>query len=99
MPYVPVKERKKQQLMKLGRLGQLKNEGSNTAGGKSSSENERDDEEDDSGQTWGRRCNKSLLDQHTELKKLAEGINLIRIFFKFLWFLLMFKLISIILLY
>ncbi|XP_033207780.1 ATP-dependent RNA helicase abstrakt [Belonocnema kinseyi] len=73
VPYVPVKERQKQQLMKLGRLGQLKNEASNPAGGKSSSENERDEEEDDSGQTWGRRCNKSLLDQHTELKKLAEA--------------------------
>lgn len=72
VPYVPVKERKKQQLMKLGRLGQLKDE-SNTFGGKSSSENEKDDGEDDDGQVWGRKFNISLLDQHTELKKLAEA--------------------------
>lgn len=73
MPYVPVKERKKQQLMKLGRLGQLKEEGCGIFGGKSSSENEKEDGEDDDGQVWGRKFNISLLDQHTELKKLAEG--------------------------
>ncbi|XP_046418820.1 ATP-dependent RNA helicase abstrakt isoform X1 [Neodiprion virginianus] len=72
-PYIPVKERKKQQLMKLGRLGQLKEEGSNGLAGKSSSENEKDDGEDDDGQVWGRKFNISLLDQHTELKKLAEA--------------------------
>lgn len=71
VPYVPVKERKKQQLAKLGRLGQLKEDGMGT--GKSSSENERDDGEDEDGQVWGRKYNISLLDQHTELKKLAEG--------------------------
>ena len=39
---------------------------------KSSSENEtNDDEEED--EVWGRKNNISLLDQHTELKKLAEG--------------------------
>jgi hypothetical protein len=68
-----VKERKKQQLVKLGRLGQLK-EDSIHGTGKSSSENERDDGEDEDGQVWGRKSNISLLDQHTELKKLAEGI-------------------------
>lgn len=36
------------------------------------SSDELDDEEND-GQVWGRKSNISLLDQHTELKKLAEG--------------------------
>nr|CAD7265287.1 unnamed protein product [Timema shepardi] len=119
VPYIPVKERKKQQLMKLGRLGQdtstaervvhvhgelsratpypvVTAEGSESdaavamvlrdgAGrrilrlkeefgqrGKSSSENERD-EDDEDGQVWGRKSNISLLDQHTELKKMAEA--------------------------
>lgn len=41
---------------------------------KSSSENEtnEDDEEDE---VWGRKNNIPLLDQHTELRKLAEGNN------------------------
>lgn len=68
VPYVPIKERKKQQLLKLGRLGQLKDEGK----AKSSSENENENDEED-GQVWGRKSNISLLDQHTELKKLAEA--------------------------
>ena len=62
-----------QQLMKLGRLGQVKEEGASCTGGKSSSENEKDDAEEDDGQVWGRKSNISLLDQHTELKKMAEG--------------------------
>ncbi|PNF34709.1 ATP-dependent RNA helicase abstrakt [Cryptotermes secundus] len=70
VPYVPVKERK-QQLMKLGRLSQLKDECGQR--GKSSSENEHDNEDDEDGQVWGRKSNISLLDQHTELKKLAEA--------------------------
>lgn len=71
MPYVPVKERKKQQLMKLGRLTQLKEAEQNRP--KSSSENETNGEDDDDEQAWGRKNNISLLDQHTELKKIAEG--------------------------
>ncbi|XP_043265921.1 ATP-dependent RNA helicase abstrakt [Colletes gigas] len=73
IPYVPVKERKKQQLAKLGKLGQSKDEAAVGIIGKSSSENERDDADDDDGQVWGRKSNISLLDQHTELKKLAEA--------------------------
>lgn len=73
VPYIPVKERKKQQLAKLGKLGQLKDEAAAGIIGKSSSENEKDDADDDDGQVWGRKSNISLLDQHTELKKLAEG--------------------------
>ncbi|XP_071453867.1 ATP-dependent RNA helicase abstrakt [Hetaerina americana] len=69
VPYVPVKERRKEQLSKLGRLTQLKEQEQR---GKSSSENEHD-EEDEDGQVWGRKSNISLLDQHTELKKLAEA--------------------------
>lgn len=71
VPYVPVRERKKQQLKKLGRLSQLKDEFGQR--GKSSSENEHDDDDDEDGQVWGRKSNISLLDQHTELKKLAEA--------------------------
>lgn len=37
-----------------------------------SSSDEFDDDETE-GQVWGRKSNISLLDQHTELKKLAEG--------------------------
>lgn len=44
--------------------------------GKSSSENEHDNEDDEDGQVWGRKSNISLLDQHTELKKMAEGKTL-----------------------
>ncbi|CAH1642733.1 unnamed protein product [Spodoptera littoralis] len=68
-PYVPVKERKKQQLLKLGRIGQLAAEAA--AEPKSSSDNDPDDET--SQEEWGRRYNVSLLDQHSELKRLAEA--------------------------
>lgn len=40
---------------------------------KSSSENEHDDEEEDDNM-WVRNTHVSLLDQHTELKKMAEGL-------------------------
>jgi ATP-dependent RNA helicase DDX41 len=68
-PYVPVKERKKNQLIKLGRIVQLTTEATK---GKSSSENEQEDETANE-EAWGRKFNISLLDQHTELKKLAEA--------------------------
>lgn len=68
-PYISVKERKKQQLLKLGRLVQLTNEESQI--GKSSSENEHDS--DMNQEEMGRKYNISLLDQHTELKKMAES--------------------------
>jgi ATP-dependent RNA helicase DDX41 len=67
-PYIPVKERKKQQLLKLGRLVQLTNEASNL--GNSTSENEHDS--DMNPEEMGRKYNISLLDQHTELKKIAD---------------------------
>lgn len=38
---------------------------------KSSSENEKEDED---GNFWARKSNISLLDQHSELKKMAEGV-------------------------
>lgn len=69
VPYVPVKERKKQQLYKMGRIIQLTAEAA--AANKSSSDNERDD--DGHEEVWGRKFNISLLDQHTELKKIAEA--------------------------
>ncbi|XP_037808512.1 ATP-dependent RNA helicase abstrakt [Lucilia sericata] len=72
VPYVPVKERKKQQLMKLGRIVQLTSE---AAQPKSSSENENDEDSQNATdpELWGRKYNISLLDQHTELKKIAEA--------------------------
>jgi len=73
VPYVSAKYRKKQLLTKLGKIGQLKEESNGV--GKSSSENEKDDADNDDGQVWGRKSNISLLDQHTELKKLAEGMK------------------------
>lgn len=66
--YIPLRERRKLQLLKLGRLGQIKED----TVAKSSSENEKEDE-DEAGQIWGRKSNISLLDQHTELKKMAEA--------------------------
>ena len=71
IPYVSVKDKKRQALAKLGRITALKDEGKKN---KSSSECEMENE-DDEGAVWGRKSNISLLDQHTELKKLAEGIK------------------------
>ncbi|XP_050682803.1 ATP-dependent RNA helicase abstrakt [Leptidea sinapis] len=68
-PYVPIKERIKDKLLKLGRLGQVANEVA--AETKSSSDNDPDDE--GSQEEWGRRYNVSLLDQHSELKRIAEA--------------------------
>ncbi|XP_059050346.1 ATP-dependent RNA helicase abstrakt [Achroia grisella] len=68
-PYIPVKERKKQKLLKLGRIGQIAAEAA--AETKSSSDNDPDDET--SQEEWGRRYNVSLLDQHSELKRIAEA--------------------------
>ncbi|XP_050435933.1 ATP-dependent RNA helicase abstrakt [Adelges cooleyi] len=69
VPYVPVRERKKQELLRLGRLSKLKEESNK----KVKSSSDEFDEEDGEGQVWGRKSNISLLDQHTELKKLAEA--------------------------
>ncbi|KAK8770093.1 ATP-dependent RNA helicase abstrakt isoform X2 [Amblyomma americanum] len=66
-PYVPLKERRKQQLSRLGRLHAIlleeKRDKSSTA----------TDEDDDQRDEYGRKSNISLLDQHTELKKKAEA--------------------------
>jgi ATP-dependent RNA helicase DDX41 len=70
VPYVPVKERKKLQLMKLGRLSQLKEEFGQRRNSSSENEHHNDDED---GQVWGRKSNISLLDQFRELKKLAQA--------------------------
>lgn len=58
-PYVPLKERRKQQLSRLGRLHAIQQEDTN--------------EEEEQRDEYGRKCNVSLLDQHTELKKKAEA--------------------------
>lgn len=72
VPYVPLKERRRQQLIKMGRIAQLSSE---TNGAKSSSENENDEDSQNVAdhEVWGRKYNISLLDQHTELKKIAEA--------------------------
>nr|CAH0099031.1 unnamed protein product [Daphnia galeata] len=71
VPYVPVKERKKQKLTKLGRISQVKADADLKA--KSSSENEGNEEEEEDLQTVARKSNISLLSQHTELKKVAQA--------------------------
>uniref|UniRef100_A0A0P4Z7D6 RNA helicase n=1 Tax=Daphnia magna TaxID=35525 RepID=A0A0P4Z7D6_9CRUS len=71
VPYVPVKERKKQKLTKLGRISQVKADADLKA--KSSSENECNDEEEEDLQSVARKSNISLLSQHTELKKVAQA--------------------------
>ncbi|KAK2712508.1 hypothetical protein QYM36_011261, partial [Artemia franciscana] len=69
VPYIPVKERKKQQLLKLGRITQVRSE--ETKAAVSSSETDGPISEDDA-QALARKTNVSLLDQHTELKKIAQ---------------------------
>lgn len=71
VPYVPVKERKKQQLLKLGRLGLHKD--SDQTKGKTSGGNDLNADEEEEDQIWGRKNNIPLLDQHNELRKLAEA--------------------------
>lgn len=92
VPYVPVRERKKQELLKLGRLSKVINVyfyvtlnifnrplndfiifKLNEESKKKLASNDEFDEDETEGQAWGRKSNISLLDQHTELKKLAEG--------------------------
>ncbi|GIX73190.1 probable ATP-dependent RNA helicase DDX41 [Caerostris extrusa] len=64
-PYIPLKERRKEKLHRLGRLAVLQEKEKC----KSSSDIETDENEDD----FGRKNNVSLLDQHNELKKKAEA--------------------------
>lgn len=92
VPYVPVRERKKQELLKLGRLSKVTNAyfyivpsifdrllnyliifKLNEESKKKLTSNDEFDDDETEGQAWGRKSNISLLDQHTELKKLAEG--------------------------
>lgn len=81
IPYIPVKERKKAQLIKLGRIAPASDAAGssgtkNSGGGGNKSSDENDDDEIDpneEAEVWGRKFNISLLDQHTELKKIAEA--------------------------
>lgn len=68
VPYVSVKERKKNHLLKIGKIQMLPSETEKTQTKPLS-----DDESDQEANTWGRKYNISLLDQHTELKKIAES--------------------------
>ncbi|XP_023219735.1 ATP-dependent RNA helicase abstrakt-like [Centruroides sculpturatus] len=65
VPYVPLKERRKQQLHTLGRLNLTLQEEESKSN--SAIEEEIDDDQ------YGRKSNISLLDQHNELKKKAEA--------------------------
>lgn len=81
VPYVPVKERKKNLLVKMGRLAPItleKKPGVLAASEGSSGLGNNDSDGDEEGKAdqeeiWGRKFNISLLDQHTELKKIAEA--------------------------
>lgn len=66
VPYVPLKERRKQQLHTLGRLNFAQQEEE-----ESKSDSDKEEEIDDD--QYGRKSNISLLDQHNELKKKAEA--------------------------
>lgn len=68
VPYVPVKERKKKKLMKIGKIQIDPSEKD-----KSQTKPLSDEESDQETNNWGRKYNISLLDQHTELKKIAES--------------------------
>lgn len=66
VPYVPLKERRKQQLHTLGRLNFAQQE-------EEESKSDSDEEEEIDDDQYGRKSNISLLDQHNELKKKAEA--------------------------
>ncbi|KAG1656000.1 putative ATP-dependent RNA helicase DDX41 [Nymphon striatum] len=63
VPYVPLKERQKEKLEKLGRLSSIQQEEERNK----SSTNEEEDEDE------GPSCHVSLLDQHSVLKRKAEA--------------------------
>lgn len=69
-PYVPVRERKLEKLSKLGARIYLTKKAVNESS--DSEKDEKSDEEEDP-QALARKENISLLDQHTELKRIAEG--------------------------
>ena len=74
IPYVPVRERRKERLAKLGiKLHSTKNHGEGKGNESSNSEEEQNSEEEEDPQALARKSNISLLDQHTELKRVAEG--------------------------
>uniref|UniRef100_T1GC48 RNA helicase n=1 Tax=Megaselia scalaris TaxID=36166 RepID=T1GC48_MEGSC len=68
VPYISVKERKKNHLLKIGKIQMLPSENEKTQIKPVS-----EDESEEEANTWGRKYNISLLDQHTELKKIAES--------------------------
>ena len=69
-PYVPVRQRRQERLSKLGiKLNTRK--GGDKAESSDSGKDDDDDEED--AQALARKSNISLLDQHTELKRMAEA--------------------------
>lgn len=69
-PYVPVRERKLEKLSKLGaKIYQTKK----TVNDSSDSEKDEKSEDEEDPQALARKENISLLDQHTELKRMAEG--------------------------
>ena len=69
VPYVPLKIRRKEQLIKLGQL----EPSVKTCVEEYAVENDNQNDNLDENVVSGRKYNISLLDQHTELKKIAEG--------------------------
>ncbi|KAF2359880.1 DEAD/DEAH box helicase domain [Trinorchestia longiramus] len=71
--FIPAKERKKQRLRKLFK-GPNEGDGSGRHDDQEGKEDEEEpEEEEEDAQELARKNNISLLDQHTELKKLAEA--------------------------
>ena len=74
VPYVPVRDRKRQHLTKLGiKLQNSKTKERIEKEESSDSEKDEENSEEEDAQAIARKANISLLDQHTELKKMAEG--------------------------
>jgi ATP-dependent RNA helicase DDX41 len=72
VPYVPLKERKRQKLEQLSRLSRPNGRDKKEA----SSVGNDVVKDGDLEVPVGRKANVSLLDQHSELKKQAEGVDL-----------------------
>jgi ATP-dependent RNA helicase DDX41 len=70
VPYVPVRERRRE---KLKRLDDKLNKDKLTKNVESSDSEKEDNTDEEDAQAHARRENISLLDQHTELKRMAEG--------------------------
>lgn len=69
-PYVPLRQRRAEKLTKLGIKLHTRREDNKA---ESSDSGRDDDDEEEDAQALARKSNISLLDQHTELKRIAEA--------------------------